>query len=140
MDICHLKNSELDPKFQKYKGRVVLQVQGDVVEDDSGSCAVFTERGSAASQMTAVKEWIVIARLTNCAGQAADAVSAYTSENERRSKIAENSEIRMSRHSDTPTGQNHGPVSKAQLFLLSEICTVILWQNYYGKGNLRKSY
>ena len=24
MDICHLKNAELEPKFQKYKGRVVL--------------------------------------------------------------------------------------------------------------------
>ena len=51
----HIKNSELDPKFQKYKGRVVLQVQVDVVEDDSGSCAVFTEPGSAASLMTAAK-------------------------------------------------------------------------------------
>ena len=37
-------------------------------------------------------------------------------------------------------GQNHGPVSKTQLFFLSGICTVILWQDYYGKGNLRKSY
>ena len=37
-------------------------------------------------------------------------------------------------------GQNHGPVWKTQLFLLSGICTVILWQACYGKGNLRKSY
>ena len=37
-------------------------------------------------------------------------------------------------------GQNHGPVWKIQSFLLSEICTVILWQDYYGKGNLRNSY
>ena len=37
-------------------------------------------------------------------------------------------------------GQNHGPVWKTQLFLLSGICTVILWQDYCGKGNLRKSY
>ena len=51
MDLCHLKNSELEPQFQKYKGRVVLR--GDVVKDDSGSCAVFTEQGSSASQMTA---------------------------------------------------------------------------------------
>ena len=34
MDICHLKNSELEPQFQKYKGRVVLR--GDIVKDDSG--------------------------------------------------------------------------------------------------------
>ena len=24
MDLCHLKNSELEPQFQKYSGRVVL--------------------------------------------------------------------------------------------------------------------
>ena len=68
MDLCHLKNSELGPQVQKYKGRVVLR--SDIVKDDSGSYAVFTEQGSSASQMTA--------RLLGCAGQAADAVSAYT--------------------------------------------------------------
>ena len=40
MDICHLKNAELEAKHQKYKGRVVLR--GDIVKDDSGSNAVFT--------------------------------------------------------------------------------------------------
>ena len=30
MDLCHLKNSELEPTFQKYKGRVVLR--GDIVK------------------------------------------------------------------------------------------------------------
>ena len=33
MDICHLKNAELETKHQKYKGRVVLR--GDIVKDDS---------------------------------------------------------------------------------------------------------
>ena len=55
MDICQLKNAELEAKHQKYNGRVVLR--GDIVKDDSGSYAVFSE---------------------GCAGQAADAVSAYT--------------------------------------------------------------
>ena len=32
MDICHLKNAELEAKHQKYKGRVVLR--GDIVKDD----------------------------------------------------------------------------------------------------------
>ena len=59
MDICHLKNLELEPKFQKYKGRVVLR--GDIVRDDSGSYAVFAEQ-----------------RLPGCGGQAADAISANT--------------------------------------------------------------
>ena len=34
MDICHLKNAELEAKHQKYKGRVVFR--GDIVKDDSG--------------------------------------------------------------------------------------------------------
>ena len=58
LDICHLKNSELEPKFHKYKRRVVFR--GDTVKDDSGSHAVFTEQGSLASQMTAVKVMDVI--------------------------------------------------------------------------------
>ena len=37
-------------------------------------------------------------------------------------------------------GQNHGPVWKTQSFLLNEICMVILWQDCYEKGNLRKSF
>ena len=73
MDICHLKNAELETKHPKYKGRVVLR--GDIVKDDSGSYAVFTEQGS---QMTAAKVMDIISRLPGCAGQAADAVSAYT--------------------------------------------------------------
>ena len=76
MDICHLKNAELEAKHQKYKGRVVLR--GDIVKDDSGSYAVFTEQGSSASQMTAAKVMDIISRLPGCSSQAADAVSAYT--------------------------------------------------------------
>ena len=42
MDLCHLKKSELEPRVQKYKGRVVLR--GDIEKDDSGSYAVFTDQ------------------------------------------------------------------------------------------------
>ena len=79
MDICHLKNAELKNKLQKYKGRVVLR--GDIVKDDSGFYALFTEQGSAASQMTAAKVMDTISRIPGCAGQAAHAVSAYTQVN-----------------------------------------------------------
>ena len=75
MDLCHLKNAELETKHQKYNGRVVLR--GDIVKDDSGSF-LFSEQGSAASQMTAAKIMDIISRLPGCDGQAADAVSAYT--------------------------------------------------------------
>ena len=76
MDICHLKNAELEAKHKKYKGRVVFR--GDIAKDDSESSAVFTEQGSSASQMTAAKVMDIISRLPGCAGQAADALSAYT--------------------------------------------------------------
>ena len=43
MDICHLKNVELEAKHHNYKGRVILR--GDIVKEDSGSYAVFAEQG-----------------------------------------------------------------------------------------------
>ena len=70
-----MRNAGLEAKHQKYKGRVVLR--GDIVEYDSESYAVFTEQGSSASQMKAAKIMDIISGLPGCAGQAADAVSAY---------------------------------------------------------------
>ena len=105
MDVCHLKNAELEAKHQKYKGRVV--VRGDIVKDDTGSYAVVTDQrsqGSSASQMTAAKVMDIISRLLGGAGQAADAVSAYTQvRNGGCSQIIENSRIGMSRHLDPST-------------------------------------
>ena len=87
MDLCHLKNSGLEPQDQKYKGRVVLR--SDIVKDDSGSYAEFTEQRSPASQMTAAKVMDIISRLP---GQAADAISAYTpGQNGRCTIIVQNS-------------------------------------------------
>ena len=126
------------------EGRVVLR--GDVVKDDSGSYAVFTEQGSSASQMTAAKVMDIISRLPGCAGQAAYAVSAYTlvkMEDAHKLLKIPKSEWNVQTfgfvYHDT-NGLNHGPVWKIRSFLLNGICTVILWQDYYGKGNLRKSY
>ena len=100
----------------------------------------FTEQGSSASQMTAVKVMDVISRLPGCSGPAADAVSAYTHVKMEDAPI-ENSKIRMSRYLGTSTnGQNHGPAWKTQCFFWNKICTVIPWQDYCGNGNLRKFY
>ena len=66
----------MEPQFQRYKCHVVLR--GDILKDDSGSYAVFTEQGSSASRMTAVKVMDIISRLPGCSGKAADAVSAST--------------------------------------------------------------
>ena len=53
-------------------------LRGDIVKDESGAHAVFNEQGSSASQMTAAKVVDIISRPPGCAGQAPDAVSAYT--------------------------------------------------------------
>ena len=139
VDICHLKNAALEAKHQKYKGR------GDIVKDDSGSYAVFTKQGSSASQITAAKVMDIISRLPGCAGQAADAVSAETQV--KNWKMLQNYWKFPNRNVHTfgfvyhdKNGPNHGPVWKTQWFLLSGICTVILWQDCYGKGNLSKSH
>ena len=76
MDICHLKNAELEAQHQKYKGRLVLR--GEIVEDDSRFYAVFTEKGSSAFQRTAAKVMDIISRLLGSAGQTADAVFVCT--------------------------------------------------------------
>ena len=101
MDICHLKNAELEAKHQKCKGRVVFR--GDVVKDDSGFYEVFIEQGSSASPITAARIMDFISRLLGCDGQAADAVSVYPSNNGRCSQIIENSQIGVSRHLDSST-------------------------------------
>ena len=142
MDICHLKNAEMEAKNQKYRGRVVLR--GDIVKDDSGSCAVFTEQGSSASQMTAAKIMDIISRLPGCSGQAADAVSASSQvKMEDAPKLLKIPKsqcpdiwIRLPRHKWPKSWSS----MEDPVVLFSEICMVIFWQDCYEKGNLRKSY
>ena len=74
MDICHLKNAELEPKHQKiHRTTRVPRRHGK-----RWICCTrgFTDQGSSASQTTAAKD-MFIARWPGCAGQAADAVSAH---------------------------------------------------------------
>ena len=119
MHSCHLKNSI------ECKGRVVFR--GDVVKDDSGSCAVSTEQGSSASHMTAPKVLNVIARLLWRAGQASEMVSPYTPGNtEDASKLLhlsdENVPLSGFGHRDI-SGQKLDKTFKILLFLLTGICT-----------------
>ena len=142
MDICHLKNAELEAKHQKYKSRVVFR--GDIVKDDSGSHAVLTEQGSSASQVTAAKVMDIISKLPGCAGQAADAVSAFT-----RVKMEDAPKLLKIPKSECPDiwirlPRHKWPKSWSSMedpvVLLSEIFMVTLWQDCYGRGSLRKSY
>ena len=125
MDICHLKNSELEPKFQKYKGRVVLR--GDMVKDESGFYAVFTEQGSSASQMTAAKVMDVAGRLADCAGQAGRrSVSVHPGQNGGRFVIVETSKVRMSRYLDTST-----ETQMAEIMVILQ--AGLFWERQSGK-------
>ena len=77
-------------------------LSGDIVKDDSGAYAVFTEQGSSASQMTAANVMDVIARIPGlCRTSRRRSISVHSSKNGRRSGIAQNSQVRMSRRMDT---------------------------------------
>ena len=134
MDICHLKNAELEPKYQRYKGRVVLR--GDIVKDDTGGYAGFTEQGSSASQMTAAKLMDIISRLPWCAGQAADAVSAHT-----QVKMEDAPRLLKIPKSECPKVWIRLPrqkVAKIQLSHWKEMCTDIHLLGSYGRDSLKK--
>ena len=140
MDICHLKNAELEAKHQKYKGRVVLR--GDIVKDNSGSYAVFTEQGSSASQMTAAKITDIISRLPGCNGQAADAVSAYTQvkmEDAHKLLKIPKSEcpdtwIRSPRHKwPTSWSSMEDPVVPLERNLYGHLLAGLLWERQFEK-------
>ena len=136
MDLCHLKNWELEPQYLKYKGRAVLR--GDIVKDDSGSYAVFTEQGSSASQMTAAKVMDIFQGFQDVQDTQ---LMQYPLKLRSKWKMLQNYWKFSNRNVQTfgfvyhdTNGQNHGLVWKIQSFLLKGICTVILLQDCYGKA------
>ena len=141
MDICHLKNAELEPKSKIFKGRVVLR--NDIVIDDSGASAVFSEHRWSAVQMAAAKVMDVIARLPDCDGQTADAASAYTqvkSEDASRLLTIPKSEcpdvwIRLPRHK----WPNSWAIIEDGTFR-TKLKLDTHWQDCCGKNNSRKFY
>ena len=95
MDICHLKNAELEAKHQKYKGPVVFR--GDIVKNHSGTYAVFTEQGSSASQMSAAKIMDIHLQIAGLRWtRSRRSIGLYPSKNGRCSQIIENSAIGVS--------------------------------------------
>ena len=93
--------------------------------------------------MTAATVMDIILRLTGCSGQATDAVSAYTQVKMEDAptlfeKIQRQNVQIFGQVYQSTNGPNHGPVWKTQSFLLSGICTVILWRDCCGKGHFEK--
>ena len=94
--------------------------------------------------MTAEKVMDIISRFPGCAVQAADAVSAFSQvkmeDAHKLLKIPNRNVQTFGFVHRSTNGQNHGSVWKTKSLLSKGICTVTLWQDYYGKGNLRKFY
>ena len=122
-------------------------LRGDIVKDDSGSDAVFTEQGSSASQMTDSKSHgyhIQTARVRMNKQQTQ--YQLIPRKYGGCSEIAENSQIGRSRsfgfvYHDT-NGLNHGPVWKTQSFFLSGILyghplAGLLWEGQFEKVLLK---
>ena len=76
MDICHLKNAELEAKHQNTQ--VELYSEAILSKMILVLMQFSQNKDHSASQMTAVKVMDIISMLPGCAGQAADAISAYT--------------------------------------------------------------
>jgi len=76
MELCHIKNSQMGEEFWSYKGRIVFR--GDIVKEEDGTYAVFTEQGASASNMAAAKFLDAIARIPGNDGEDSDAIGAYT--------------------------------------------------------------
>ena len=129
--------------------KVELCSRGDIVKDNSGSYAVFTELGSSASQMTAAKIMDIISRLPGCDGQAADAVSAYTQvKMEDAHKILKIPEIGVSRHLDSSTttqrtkswSSMEDPVVPLERNLYGHPLAGLLWERQFEKIILKHGW
>ena len=141
--VCHLENSELEPHLQKYKGRVVLR--GDTCKRWFRIVCSIYWAGIIRITIDSCKSHWYLSRLPECAGQAADAISAYNpGQNRRCTIIVENSKNQnvqiLGYVNRNTSGPNRGPAWKIQSFLLREICTVTLWQDCYLKDNSIKFY
>ena len=88
MDFCHLKNSELEPQLQKYKGRVVLR--GDIVK-----------YGISNDSRKSHGHYIEASRMRRTSSRRS--VSLHPGQNGRCTITVKNSEVRVSRYLDTST-------------------------------------
>ena len=136
MNLCHIRNSEWDNKFQKYKGRVALR--GDVLKADADSYVVFTEQGSSASHIAA-KVLDVISRLPGCAGQASNAViRLHLSKNGRRSKVILITRIRVPNHLGSST--KIPPVVPLERHVSGDPLAGLLWERQFEKVSIENGW
>ena len=125
-------------------------LRGDIVKDDSGSYAVFTEQGSSASQMTAAKIMDIISIQT--AGlrwtSSRRSICLYPGKNGRCSQIIENSKIGVSRHLDSSTRHKwpkswssmEDPVVLHERNLYGHPLAGLLWERQFEKILLKHGW
>ena len=110
------------------------------MKDDSRAYAVFTEQGSSVSQMTAANVMDVIARVPDCDGQSADAISAHTQlklEHAPRLLKIPKSEcpdiwIRLPRHRWPKSWTNiEDPVVPLERNLCGHLLAGLLWERQF---------
>ena len=142
MDICHLKNAELETKHQKIQ-RSSCTPRRHCERWFWILCSIYRTRIISITNDSSKSHGyhIQTARLLRTSSRRS--IGLYSSNNGRCSQIEKipnrNVQTFGFVYHDT-NGLNHGPVWKTQSFLLNEICMVILWQDCCGKGNLRTSY
>ena len=73
---CHIRNYELGGEKWVDEGKIVFR--GDLIKDETGHKAVFTEQSTCASYMAGTKFIDTVARFPRCKGEDADAKSAFT--------------------------------------------------------------
>ena len=119
------------------------------MKDDSGTYAVFIEKGSSSSQMTAAKVMDIIARLPRCSGQAADAASASTRVNKEDApslfKIPKSEcpdiWIRLPKHTwPTPWSSMEDPVVPLERNLHGHPLAGLLWERQFEKILLKHGW
>ena len=134
MDLCHEKHSELPPNMRSYKGRVVFR--GDIVRDETGFYAVFSEQGTSASHLAAAKFLDAVARMPGMAGGDSDAVGAYTQVVLDDMEECENVETWISLPKDRRPdswAKYDDPVCKLRLNLYGHPLAGLFWEKHNAK-------
>ena len=140
MDLCHLKKSELEPQFQKQRSsrtpRWHCERWSRIV------CSIYWTRIISISNDSSTSRGYHLQTARVRRTSSGRSVCLYPGKNGRYSQIMDNFKIGMSKHLDSSTTTLMAKIivhyGRFQSFFLSEICTVTLWQDYFGKGNLRK--
>ena len=120
MDICHLRNAELEPKVQKDKGRAKGRFWL-LCSNHRARSVCITNDGRKSNgrhcKATRMRRTSSRCSISSCRSQHGGSFSIVETSRVRKSGCLETS-------TTTQSGPHLGQTSKAQWFLLNDICTV----------------